>query len=84
VGDLKGTPVYDWLQKAWAAKVEVPSLVTSLAKDVMECKAFLLFYFSFKYNVKMEMTLQMVRIGSNNLEIWIGCKRMVTQAGRVV
>jgi hypothetical protein len=32
----------------------------------------------------MEMTLQIVRIGSDNLEILIGCKRMVTQAGRVV
>jgi hypothetical protein len=32
----------------------------------------------------MEMTLQIVRISSDNLEIWIGCKRMVTQASRVV
>jgi hypothetical protein len=32
----------------------------------------------------MEMTLQIVRVGSDNLETWIGCKRMVTQASRVV
>lgn len=36
VADLKGTPVYDRLHKAWVAQNPVPSLVTTLVKDVEE------------------------------------------------
>jgi hypothetical protein len=39
VGDLKGASAYDQLQKTWAAKVEAPSLVISLAKDAVEWRA---------------------------------------------
>jgi hypothetical protein len=36
VSDLKGTPVYDKLQKAWQARLPVPSLFPALVKDVVE------------------------------------------------
>jgi len=36
IADLKGTPVYDRLHKAWVAQNLVPSLVTALVKDAEE------------------------------------------------
>ncbi|KAF4619214.1 hypothetical protein D9613_005608 [Agrocybe pediades] len=36
VGDLKGTPVYDRLRKAWDAGEPVPSLFPTLVKEIVE------------------------------------------------